>query len=257
MADRFQVTAGDIPTAPIPEAQKRRAERDTKLLEEKTASLAAKRKAAREERAKLEARTHQYNEEYAALEKSVIEAKRAAKAEGGFYKPADPKVLFVIRIKGVNKIAPKPRKVFQLFRLLQIHNGVFVKVNKATAEMLKHIEPFVTYGYPTVATIRKLLYKRGYVRVGKLGARQRVRIQHNEVISEHLGQYGIHGVEDMVHELATGGPHFKQVSNFLWTFKLKAPRHGFVCKRHGYAEIRKGDWGNRETKINELVNRMI
>eukprot|EP01055_Gregarina_sp_Pseudo9_P002328 Gregarina_sp_Pseudo_9__2327@NODE_2640_length_925_cov_322_156885_g2421_i0_p1_GENE_NODE_2640_length_925_cov_322_156885_g2421_i0NODE_2640_length_925_cov_322_156885_g2421_i0_p1_ORF_typecomplete_len256_score72_37Ribosomal_L30/PF00327_20/9_2e21Ribosomal_L30_N/PF08079_12/1_7e09DUF4303/PF14136_6/0_053AAA_13/PF13166_6/0_19OstA_2/PF13100_6/0_32OstA_2/PF13100_6/6_3e03DUF4407/PF14362_6/0_29Macoilin/PF09726_9/0_53HCMV_UL139/PF12507_8/1_6Casc1_N/PF15927_5/1_2e02Casc1_N/PF15927_5/89_NODE_2640_length_925_cov_32 len=255
MADRYRVTALDL--APVPEGQKRRVERDAKLLEEKKAAKAAQRKQARDERVKLEARTHEYNKEYAALEKSVIDAKRAAKAEGGFYKEAEAKVLFVMRIKGVNKIAPKPRKVFQLMRLLQIHNGVFIKVNKATTEMLKHIEPFVAYGYPTVSTIRKLLYKRGYVRVGKLGARQRVRIQHNETISAALGQYGIHGVEDMVHEIATAGPHFKQVTNFLWTFKLKAPRHGFVCKRHGFAEFRKGDWGNRETKINELVNRMI
>eukprot|EP01054_Gregarina_sp_Poly1_P004300 Gregarina_sp_Poly_1__4299@NODE_2338_length_2260_cov_422_540356_g1494_i0_p1_GENE_NODE_2338_length_2260_cov_422_540356_g1494_i0NODE_2338_length_2260_cov_422_540356_g1494_i0_p1_ORF_typecomplete_len267_score28_70Ribosomal_L30/PF00327_20/4_7e21Ribosomal_L30_N/PF08079_12/6_2e11DUF2058/PF09831_9/0_72_NODE_2338_length_2260_cov_422_540356_g1494_i014582231 len=257
MGDRFRVSTGDIPVAPVPEGQKRRAERDEKLLEQKKAECLAKRKAAREQRLALETRTHKYNEEYAAATRQIIDAKRAAKAEGGFYKPAEEKVLFVIRIKGVNKIAPKPRKVFQLFRLLQIHNGMFIKVNKATQQMLKYVEPFVAYGYPTVATIRKLLYKRGYVRVGSQGSKQRIRIQHNEIISEALGKFGIHGVEDMVHEIATAGPHFKEVTNFLWTFKLKPPRGGFICKRHGFAETRKGDWGNRESKINELVNRMI
>jgi large subunit ribosomal protein L7e len=46
----------------------------------------------------------------------------------------------------VNKIAPKPRKVLQLLRLLQINNGVFVKVNKATEQMLRLVEPYITYG---------------------------------------------------------------------------------------------------------------
>jgi large subunit ribosomal protein L7e len=44
-------------------------------------------------------------------------------------------------------MAPKPRKVLQLLRLLQINNGVFVKVNKSTQQMLKLVEPYVTYGY--------------------------------------------------------------------------------------------------------------
>jgi ribosomal protein L30/L7E len=47
----------------------------------------------------------------------------------------------------INKIAPKPRKVLQLLRLLQINNGVFLKVNKATQQMLKLVEPYITYGY--------------------------------------------------------------------------------------------------------------
>lgn len=46
----------------------------------------------------------------------------------------------------INNIAPKPRKILQLLRLLQINNGVFVKVTKATEQMLRLVEPYVTYG---------------------------------------------------------------------------------------------------------------
>ncbi len=35
----------------------------------------------------------------------------------------------------------------QLLRLLQINNGVFIKVTKATTEMLKIVEPWIAYGY--------------------------------------------------------------------------------------------------------------
>lgn len=30
---------------------------------------------------------------------------------------------------------------------MQIFNGVFLKVNKATMNMLRRVEPYVTYGY--------------------------------------------------------------------------------------------------------------
>lgn len=46
----------------------------------------------------------------------------------------------------INKLAPKPRKILQLLRLRQLHSGVFVKVNKATLNMLQVVQPFVTYG---------------------------------------------------------------------------------------------------------------
>jgi len=35
----------------------------------------------------------------------------------------------------------------QLLRLRQINNGVFVKLNKATVQMLRIAEPFITWGY--------------------------------------------------------------------------------------------------------------
>jgi hypothetical protein len=40
--------------------------------------------------------------------------------------------------------------------LKQIFNGVFMKVNKATVNMLRRVEPYVTYGYtynPQILTL--------------------------------------------------------------------------------------------------------
>merc|ERR1719398_355811 len=56
-------------------------------------------------------------------------------------------------------MAPKPRKVLQLLRLRQLHNGVFLKVNKPILHMLKAVQPFVTYGYPSLKSVRDLVYK--------------------------------------------------------------------------------------------------
>ena len=92
-------------------------------------------------------RAESYVKAYQAKEREEIRLKRAARTNGDFYVPAEPKVYFVVRIRGINEIAPKPRKILQLLRLLQINNGVFVKVTKATQQMLRLVEPYVTYGY--------------------------------------------------------------------------------------------------------------
>jgi large subunit ribosomal protein L7e len=138
-----------------------------------------------------------------------------------------------------------------LLRLLQINNGVFVKLTKATSEMLKIVEPFVAYGYPNHKTIRELIYKRGYGKVNK----QRIPIADNEMIEANLGQFGIVCVEDLIHEIYTVGPNFKQASNFLWPFKLSNPTGGFRPRKFKHF-IEGGDLGNREQFINGLIKSM-
>ena len=86
--------------------------------------------------------------------------KREAKKQNELYVPAENKLAFVVRIKGINKIDPKKRKTLQLLRLLQINNGVFIKLTKATLEMLKIVEPFVAYGYPNQKSVRELIYSK-------------------------------------------------------------------------------------------------
>jgi len=174
-----------------------------------------------------------------------------AKQDGSYYVPAEDKLVFVIRIKGINKIAPKPRKILQLLRLLQINNGVFVRLTKATLEMLKIVDPWIAYGYPNLKTVRELIYKRGYGKVDK----QRIALTDNSIIEASLGKYGIVCIEDLIHEIFTVGPNFKQTANFLWPFKLSNPTGGFRARKFNHY-VEGGDLGNREDKINALVRQM-
>jgi len=253
MAERYLIPT-DVAAAPakVPESLKKKIARNTKLTNEKTSALTEKKKKDSEGRRKLKIRTLGYDKEYARTEKKLVALRREAKSKNNFFVEPEAKLLFVIRIHGINKIAPKPRKILQLLRLRQISNGVFLKVNTPIVNMLKCVQPYITYGYPSLKTVRNLVYKRGFGKVNK----NRIPLTDNEIVSEKLGKFGIHGVEDMVHELYTAGPNFKAVSNFLWPFKLSSPRGGYVFKRHGYAEPKGGDWGNRMEQINELVARM-
>lgn len=60
------------------------------------------------------ANAEKYAAEYAAAEKAEVDNRRKAKAEGGFYVPAEPKVALVIRIRGIIGVSPKAKKVMQL-----------------------------------------------------------------------------------------------------------------------------------------------
>ncbi|CAE7698685.1 RPL7D, partial [Symbiodinium microadriaticum] len=188
--------------------------------QEKKQALEEKQKQRQEERAKLKERTEAYEKEYADTASELVKLRREAKLNGNFFVEPEAKLLFVVRIAGIIKMSPKPRKVLQLLRLKQLHNGVFLKVNKPILNMLKLVQPYVTYGYPSLKTVRELVYKRGFGKVNK----QRLPLASNDIISDNLGKYGIHGMEDIIHEIYTVGPSFKQASNFLWPFKLSSPK---------------------------------
>lgn len=69
--------------------------------------------------------------------------KREAKKQGGFYVEPEAKLAFVVRIRGINDMHPKTRKILQLLRLRQINNGVFLKVRAhlhATAQTGQHAQ---------------------------------------------------------------------------------------------------------------------
>ncbi|KAL9259640.1 Large ribosomal subunit protein uL30y-like protein [Drosera capensis] len=234
----------------VPESVLKKQKRAEEWEETKKKEIDEKRVKNAENRKLIFSRAKVYAKEYDEQEKELIRLKREAKFKGGFYVEPEAKLLFIIRIRGINRMHPRTRKILQLLRLRQIFNGVFLKVNKATLNMLHRVEPYVTYGYPNLKSVKELIYKRGYGKVNK----QRIALTDNSVIEQVLGKHGIICIEDLVHEILKVGPHFKEANNFLWPFKLKAPLGGLKKKRNHYVEG--GDAGNRENYINELIRRM-
>ena len=211
---------------------------------EKKAAHKAKRKAMAE-------RAEAYIQEYKDEQAEAIRLRREAKANGSFYVAPQPKLAFVIRIRGIIGVSPKVRKILQLLRLRQIHNGVFLRLTGATRKMLTLVEPYIAYGYPNLKSVRELIYKRGFGKVN----RQRLPLSDNCVVEDVLGSTGIVGVEDLIHEIYTVGDNFKAANNFLWPFKLSSPTGGFGDKLTAFPEG--GASGNREEKINGLIKQML
>lgn len=238
----------------VPENITKKAARDAKLAAARVAARAAAKAARVAARTAAAANAVKYAAEYAKEDQDLIDNKRAAKKAGNFFVEGEAKIAFVIRTRGINKLSPKCKKIMQLLRLRQLHNGVFVRMSRATMNMIRMVEPYITYGYPTRATVQKLVYKRGYGKVN----RSRIPLTDNSIVDGVLGEKGIHCVEDLIHEIWTCGANFKQANNFLWPFKLTSPRKGFgtgAKKRHPFANG--GVFGNRENLINALVAQML
>merc|ERR1712077_166697 len=210
----------------VPETILKRRKRQAENRAARAAALAKDRVARRAKRVEVFKRAEKYVKEYRDRERDELRLFREAKKAGNYYVPSEPKLAFVMRIRGINQVSPKVRKVLQLFRLRQINNGVFIKLNKATINMLRICEPYITWGVPNLKSVRELIYKRGYLKVdGK-----RTPITSNDLVESTLERHGIICVEDMIHEIITVGPNFKYVSNTLWPFKLNTPNGGWRKK---------------------------
>merc|ERR1712154_75876 len=207
-----------LPKVPETLLKKRKARAEAKAKALKAAEV--NKKKAQLKKGIIFKRAEKYVREYKAREADLLRMRRQAKKMGNYYVESEPKLAFVLRIRGINGMHPRPRKVLQLFRLRQINNGVFVKLNKATLNMLKIAEPYITWGVPNLKTVRELVYKRGYGKVD----RQRIPLTDNAIIEKQLGSKDILCMEDLIHEVFTVGSSFKSASNFLWPFKLNTPK---------------------------------
>merc|ERR1712146_692893 len=200
--------------APVPESVLKKRKTQEKLASDKAAAAADARKARKDKRVAAYKSAEKYVKEYRALAKQRVRLHRQAKAAGNHFVDAEAKLLFVVRIRGLADMHPKTMKIM---RLRQMNMGVFMKVSKAATEMLTRVEPYVSYGYPTLKSVRDLIYKRGY---GKI-EHNRIPLNDNAVVEKGLGKYGIMCMEDLVHEIFTVGPNFREANNFLWPFKLR------------------------------------
>ncbi len=124
-----------LPAVPETILKRRKRQRENKAA--RVAALAKARVARKQKRVEIFKRAEKYVKEYRNRERDELRLKREAKKDGNYYVPAEPKLAFVVRIRGINQVAPKVRKILQLFRLRQINNGVFIKLNKATINMLR------------------------------------------------------------------------------------------------------------------------
>ena len=79
------------------------------------------------------------------IEKGLVESRRNAKKNGDFFLEPEGKVAIVVHIRGIIGVSPKVKKILQLLRLRQIHNAVFVKLNKATLQMLNLVGPYIAW----------------------------------------------------------------------------------------------------------------
>merc|ERR1711988_688416 len=186
-----------MPAQPVPESVLKKRKTQEKLASDKAANAASEKKANKEKRISMYKSAEKYVKEYRAMARQQVRMRRQAKAAGNHFVDAEAKLAFVVRIRGLNDMHPKTKKILQIMRLRQMNMGVFMKVSKAATEMLKRVEPYLSYGYPNLKSVRELIYKRGFGKINK----QRLRLNDNSVVERALGKFGIICVEDLIHEI--------------------------------------------------------
>ncbi len=131
---------------PKPEGLRKKEERNQKIATTLQQLRVKRRSENKTKRQALLQRVQQYAADHAKATSSELAIRRAAKLSGQIHVPAQPRVAFVIRIRGINKLDPRSVRILRLLRLRQLHNGAFIRINKATVNLLRKVEPYITYG---------------------------------------------------------------------------------------------------------------
>merc|ERR1711962_1330108 len=118
MAD---VETAKLPTVPETLLKKRKARSELRAKQIKAALL--EKQNAKTKRATIFKRAEQYVQEYRKAEADELRLARDARKHGNFYVPSEAKLAIVMRIRGINGLHPRVRKVLQLLRLRQINNA--------------------------------------------------------------------------------------------------------------------------------------
>eukprot|EP00961_Rhodomonas_salina_P172038 2320005-Rhodomonas_salina.1 len=105
--------------AKVPEHVLKKRKAQDAIAAKKAEELAVQRKANKTARAEIYKKAKGYAKEYKDTEAQLVNMRRVAKKHNNFFMEPEPKVVFVVRIKGINAVDPKTRKILQLMRLRQ------------------------------------------------------------------------------------------------------------------------------------------
>ena len=161
-------------------------------------------------------------------------------------------MVFAVRIRDSTGISKKIKTVLWKLKLHDVHEGVFLRYDEKNRKLLHLVEPWIMYGPPSKEVVSDLINRRGYGRVKK----DRVPLSDNTIIELALGEKsGIICVEDLVHELYETGEAFDTAADFLWPFRLTAPKTRFQTQKLNDKEGRV--YGDRGQEIDYLVKQML
>ncbi|XP_010472880.1 PREDICTED: 60S ribosomal protein L7-1 [Camelina sativa] len=190
--------------------------------------------------------------EFRAKEIDLIRMKQRVKRPKSSPQPVKSNLVFIIRIQGgKSDMHPKTERILNNLQLRSTFTGVFARATDSLFQKLLKVQPYVTYGYPNDKSVKDLIYKKGYTIIEG----NPVPLTDNNIIEQALGEHKIFGIEDLVNEIARVGDHFREVMRFLGPLKLNKPTAG-VLNRKKQVFSEGGDTGNREDKINDLINKL-
>jgi len=181
--------------------------------------------------------------------KQQINIRKRFKQQGKFKISDVPQTLFVIRIKDGKSCPKEIKNHLKLLKLDNFLDACFIQNNEEARDILRTVEPWITFGYPTNKIIQQLILRRGAAEP------DRTPLKSNVIVEDNFAEVGLICIDDLIDVLFNGGEQFNAANGKVAVFKLGKPEDDFAELRKRFKE--KGAWGNREDQINELVEEMI
>ena len=150
----------------------------------------------------------------------------------------------VIRIKGTVNVRHDFKKTLESLNLTRANHAVVVPENPYYEGMLKKAKDFITWGKIDKETLEKLIRARGRL----LGDKPITE----EYIAEHTQ---FKNLGELCEAIVNNNFNYKNIPNIKPIFRLHPPRKGYRGIKKPF--VLGGSIGYRDTKINELVMRMI
>ncbi|KAJ1649180.1 60S ribosomal protein L7 [Dispira simplex] len=186
-----------------------------------------------------------------------IEA-RMARSIHSLEMPQEQKLLFVIRVESFKSPPSITSKILKLMRLYKANTGVFIRLTPVTAAMLRYIRPYVVFGEPDLQSVRDLVFKRGFFLPTEFSTdSNNTPLDNNKIVEDRLGEHNIICVEDIVHEIATLGPAFKEVNRCLAPFALKPFKQPTLLSKFARSYTHRVGPNLRMTDLSRCLPHMI
>ena len=153
------------------------------------------------------------------------------------------KTLMVIRIRGGLDLPFFVEDTMKMLRVDKNNYATILIESGSYIGMLRKAKNHITWGKPSLETIKLVLEKRGRLTGDK------------PITNEALKELGYESIDNLAEKLYLGELEFSQLKGIKPFFRMHPPKKGFKKSiKRPYRD--RGELGDRKETINELVSRM-
>jgi len=155
----------------------------------------------------------------------------------------DKNSLLVIRIRGTINVSKREEDTLRMLRVEKNNYATIIDNRPDYRGMLQKAKDWITWGEPSVETVKAILEKRG-------------RGQGDIALTDdYIRELGFDGLDDLAEKLVNCEISINQIEGIKPFFRLHPPKKGFKKSvKRPYRN--KGELGYRGEEINELAMRM-
>jgi large subunit ribosomal protein L30 len=150
-------------------------------------------------------------------------------------------MIAIIRLRGRVKVKKVINNTMEMLKLKSVNNCVVIPETETYIGMVNKIKDYVTYGTISKEIFEKMLLKWG-------------RIEGNKRITDAYLKEKKYTVDKLFQDLGKSKVKLRDIGIKI-PFRLHPPRKGLKSIKKPFSM--KGDLGNRNEKINDLLERMI